>query len=67
MVQGEKSVLSSIVIPCIFGLSLKLVGLSSRYKNKLVTSLKESVTKWLSGFEDAKSFILTTVLTFTEK
>ena len=40
MVQGENNVTSSLVIPCICGLSLRLVALSSKYKNKLVTALK---------------------------
>ena len=62
MVQGENSVTSSLVIPCIRGLQMKLVSLSAKYKSRLVTALKESVEKRLSAFEDDKSFILATVL-----
>lgn len=61
-VQGQNIVTSSMVVPCVRGLKLHLRDMTSRYNNKLVETLRASVDKRLTVFEEREAFVIASCL-----
>ena len=67
LVQGEQNVTSSLAIPCTLGLKHQLFKISSDYNCKMVSTLKSSVNKRLSQFENDNVYKIASVLDFRFK
>ncbi len=62
LIQGEKCVSASHVIPCIRGLKSHLETMSSDYNCKFVTALKSSFERRMSRYESRPIFPIATTL-----
>ena len=60
--QIENKVSSSLVIPCIRGLRIKLQFLCTKYSNSLVTSLADSLERRLSVYEREEIYTIACTL-----
>ena len=58
MVQGERSVTDSLVIPCIHGLRRKPCEVSSNFNNKLVQTLQKALDRGFSALEDRVVYVM---------
>ncbi len=61
-VQGDQVVTSSMIIPCVRVLKSTMETLSQKYASRFVASLKASVNKRLTKYEDIDDFVLATTL-----
>ena len=61
-VQGDQVVTSSMIIPCVRVLKSTMETLSHKYTSRFVASLKTSVNKILTRYEDIDEFVLATTL-----
>lgn len=64
MIQGDKVVTSSVVIPCIRGLKMQMadINMNSRVNGKLVTALKQSLERRLSVYEEKSLYKMAAAL-----
>lgn len=62
MVQREKSVSASLVVPITLGLQHKLEKISSTYNNRMVSCLKSSLDKRLSQYLLDDNYIMSAIL-----
>ena len=62
LTQGDKVVTASFIIPCIKSLRQHLATHSSNYNKKLTASLKQSLERRLSPFEENETLKLATAL-----
>ena len=53
---------SSLVIPCVRGLWAEMEELSSTYKSKMVATLRSSIDKRLTKFEQTENFQIAAAL-----
>lgn len=60
-VQGDKVMTSSMIVPCIRVLKVKM-SLSQKFSSKFVLALKESVYTRLSKYEECDAFLLASAL-----
>ena len=54
--EGQNIVTSSLVIPCVRGLRAEMEELSSTYKSKMVATLRSSIDRRLTKFEQTENF-----------
>ena len=62
MVQGQNKVTSSVVIPVVRALRNEIDNLSTKFKMKILTTLKESVDTRLTVYEKELAFQLASAL-----
>lgn len=62
MVQRQKSVSASLVVPITLGLQHKVEKISSTYNNKMVSCLKSSLEKRLSHYLLDDNYIMSAIL-----
>ncbi len=61
-IQGDKVITSSMIVPCIRVLKSTVEDLSHKYTSRFVTTLKSSINKRLSMYEDIDEFLLASAL-----
>ena len=60
--QGQKVVTASFIIPSIRGLHVSLDSLSLKYKSPMVQTLKSSLERRMSSYEDCEHFLIAAIL-----
>lgn len=61
-IQGDKVITSSMVVPCVRVLKSTMENLCQKYTSKFVSTLKASVHKRLSKYEEYDAFLLASAL-----